>query len=339
MFQLLNDLVDSIHYSHWKLFWSFKSCFQRSSHKSSFLFKGVKTTELDNLAAETAAYLSTQHPDYGRLAARIAVSNLQKETLDSFGDTVELLHSYVNPKTNEPVCFILSFAYHCFNDNPHRHLCCRTRFTNLLSPIWKNWRLPSITNVTINTIISASKHSNDRICWNVVDALSNGHNTCWCASHVVFIAATSKPQLKRTICSRKAGKCCIAMANSYSRPMIKVYSRDTDVVQCRYHCATDVVLLSRCDAKWFDRRHLLYTETGQYLWKICLFVSLTHSQCALISKSAGGIGVSISNIRASQSYIRGTNGHSNGLVPMLRVFNDTARYVDQGGLLRNRRRV
>jgi len=57
----------------------------------------------------------------------------------------------------------------------------------------------------------------------------------------------------------------------------------------------------------------------------------TLKQCALISKSAGGIGVAISNIRASGSYIRGTNGYSNGLVPMLRNFNETARYVDQGG--------
>jgi ribonucleoside-diphosphate reductase alpha chain len=57
----------------------------------------------------------------------------------------------------------------------------------------------------------------------------------------------------------------------------------------------------------------------------------TLKQCALISKSAGGIGLSVHNIRASNSYIRGTNGTSNGLVPMLRVFNDTARYVDQGG--------
>jgi len=57
----------------------------------------------------------------------------------------------------------------------------------------------------------------------------------------------------------------------------------------------------------------------------------TLTQCAKISKSAGGIGVAISNIRAKDSYIRGTNGSSNGIVPMLRVFNDTARYVDQGG--------
>jgi ribonucleoside-diphosphate reductase alpha chain len=54
-------------------------------------------------------------------------------------------------------------------------------------------------------------------------------------------------------------------------------------------------------------------------------------QCAKISQSAGGIGLSIHNIRATGSYIKGTNGTSNGIVPMLRVFNDTARYVDQGG--------
>jgi ribonucleoside-diphosphate reductase subunit M1 len=54
-------------------------------------------------------------------------------------------------------------------------------------------------------------------------------------------------------------------------------------------------------------------------------------ECAVISKSAGGIGVHVHNIRATGSYIRGTNGTSNGIVPMLRVFNDTARYVDQGG--------
>ena len=57
----------------------------------------------------------------------------------------------------------------------------------------------------------------------------------------------------------------------------------------------------------------------------------TLKQCALISKSAGGIGLSIHHVRSKGSYIKGTNGESNGIVPMLRVFNDTARYVDQGG--------
>lgn len=57
----------------------------------------------------------------------------------------------------------------------------------------------------------------------------------------------------------------------------------------------------------------------------------TLKQCALVSKSAGGIGLHIHNIRATGSYIAGTNGTSNGIVPMLRVYNNTARYVDQGG--------
>ena len=57
----------------------------------------------------------------------------------------------------------------------------------------------------------------------------------------------------------------------------------------------------------------------------------TLKQCAIISKSAGGIGLNVHCIRATGSYIAGTNGISNGLVPMLRVFNNTARYVDQGG--------
>lgn len=67
----------------------------------SGIFPGVKTTELDNLAAETAAYMSTRHPDYGVLAARIAISNLQKQTSNSFLETMKLEHEYVNPKTND----------------------------------------------------------------------------------------------------------------------------------------------------------------------------------------------------------------------------------------------
>lgn len=57
----------------------------------------------------------------------------------------------------------------------------------------------------------------------------------------------------------------------------------------------------------------------------------TLKQCALISKSAGGIGLNVHKIRATGSLIAGTNGTSNGLIPMLRVYNNTARYVDQGG--------
>ena len=65
------------------------------------VYNGVSTFQLDDLASETAAFLTTQHPDYGKLAARIAVSNLHKQTCKSFSETMLKLHAYVNPKTGE----------------------------------------------------------------------------------------------------------------------------------------------------------------------------------------------------------------------------------------------
>ena len=70
------------------------------------VYDGVTTVQLDDLASETAAFLTTQHPDYGRLAARIAVSNLHKQTLKSFSDTMMKMHAYNDPRTGEPAPLI-----------------------------------------------------------------------------------------------------------------------------------------------------------------------------------------------------------------------------------------
>lgn len=95
--------------------------------------------------------------------------------------------------------------------------------------------------------------------------------------------------------------------------------------------------------KWFIHASptLFHAATGRPQLSSCFLLGMqsdsiegiynTLHQCALISKSAGGIGLSVQNIRAKGSYIKGTKGISNGLVPMLRVFDATARYVDQGG--------
>ncbi len=83
----------------------------------SGIFPGVKTTELDNLAAETAAYMSTKHPDYGILAARIAISNLQKQTSSSFSETIKLEYEYVNPKTKEPSPLIAEDVYNIVQEH------------------------------------------------------------------------------------------------------------------------------------------------------------------------------------------------------------------------------
>ncbi len=81
------------------------------------LYDGVSTTELDNLAAETAATMATQHPDYARLAARIAVSNLHKGTLKSFSKTMENLYNYIDPKTKEPAGLISETTMKIVRDN------------------------------------------------------------------------------------------------------------------------------------------------------------------------------------------------------------------------------
>lgn len=75
------------------------------------LFSGVTTSELDNLASETAAYMSTEHPDYAKLASRIAISNLQKDTPDTFSEVIELLYAYIDPKSNLPAGFIADKLY------------------------------------------------------------------------------------------------------------------------------------------------------------------------------------------------------------------------------------
>lgn len=84
------------------------------------LFSGVSTSELDTLAAETAAYMSTEHPDYAKLAARIAISNLQKDTLPSFSETIDMLYRYVDPKTGLPASSISERVYNVINANRER---------------------------------------------------------------------------------------------------------------------------------------------------------------------------------------------------------------------------
>ena len=75
------------------------------------VYDGVTTHELDELAAQTAAYMATQHPDFSRLAARISVSNLHKSTDKVFSDVVEKLHKHVHPKTKKPASLIADDVY------------------------------------------------------------------------------------------------------------------------------------------------------------------------------------------------------------------------------------
>ncbi len=246
----------------------------------SGIYDGVNTVELDNLAAETAASLTTRHPDYATLAARIAISNLHKNTQKSFSATMKQLYHYVDPKTNENASLISKETYDVVKKN-----------AALLD----------------STIIYDRDFGYDYF----------GFKT-----------------LEKSYLLKVNGKIAERPQHMLMRVAIGIHGSDIESAIETYN------LLSE---RWFTHATptLFNAGTPKPQLSSCFLLTMqddsingiydTLKQCALISQSAGGIGLSIHNIRATGSYIKGTNGTSNGIVPMLRVFNDTARYVDQGG--------
>lgn len=244
------------------------------------LYDGVTTSELDNLAAETAAALTVKHPDYALLAARIAVSNLHKTTQKSFSSTIKRLYQYIDPKTGENAALISK----------------------------ETWDV-----VRKNAMLLDSAIIYDR---------DFGYD--------YFGFKT----LERSYLLRMEGKVVERPQHMLMRVAVGIHGHDLDSVIETYN------LLSE---RWFTHATptLFNAGTPKPQLSSCFLLTMkddsisgiydTLKQCAQISQSAGGIGLSVHNIRATGSYIKGTNGTSNGLVPMLRVFNDTARYVDQGG--------
>ena len=243
-------------------------------------YKGVTTSELDELAAETAASMTTTHPDYALLAARIAVSNLHKNTLKSFSETVEKMHKYVNPKTGQK------------------------------SPL---------VDDEVHEIIMANKERLDSEILYDRDSQYDffGYKT-----------------LERSYLLRLNGKVVERPQHMLMRVSVGIHKHDIDAAVETYHMLSE---------RWFTHASptLFNAGTPRPQLSSCFLLTMkddsiegiydTLKECAAISKGAGGIGLNIHCIRATSSYIRGTNGTSNGIVPMLRVFNDTARYVDQGG--------
>jgi ribonucleoside-diphosphate reductase alpha chain len=248
------------------------------------LYDGVSTQELDELAAETAATLTTKHPDFATLAARIAVSNLHKTTSKSFSSTMKRLYTYVNPKTGENASLLSKEVYGVINKN-----------AALLD----------------SSIIYDRDFSYDYF----------GFKT-----------------LEKSYLLRLDGKVIERPQHMLMRVAIGIHMDDIDSVLETYN------LLSE---KWFTHATptLFNAGTPKPQLSSCFLLTMkedsidgiydTLKQCAKISQSAGGIGLSIHNVRGTGSYIKGTNGVSNGIIPMLRNFDMTARYVDQGGGKRN----
>jgi ribonucleoside-diphosphate reductase alpha chain len=244
------------------------------------LYDGVTTSELDNLAAETAASMTIAHPDYAQLAARIAISNLHKNTNKSFSETMSAMYHYVNPRTNQEAPLL--------SDEVHEVIQANAEFLD-------------------SHIIYTRDFNYDYF----------GFKT-----------------LERSYLLRINGKIVERPQHMLMRVSVGIHLNDLEAVIETYE------LMSK---KFFTHATptLFNAGTPKPQMSSCFLLTMkddsidgiydTLKQTAKISQSAGGIGLAIHNVRATGSYIRGTNGTSNGIVPMLRVFNDTARYVDQGG--------
>lgn len=247
---------------------------------ASGIYEGVSTIELDNLAAETAAYMTTLHPDYAILAARIAVSNLHKQTKKQFSQVVYDLYHYVNPRNKK--------------------------------------HSPMVSKELYDTVQANADELNGAILYDR-DFTYNyfGFKT-----------------LERAYLLRVNGAVAERPQQMIMRVSVGIHGDDI---------ARAIETYNYMSQKYFTHASptLYNAGTPQPQMSSCFLVNMkddsidgiydTLKTCALISKSAGGIGLSIHNIRATGSYIAGTNGTSNGIVPMLRVYNNTARYVDQGG--------
>ncbi len=244
------------------------------------VYDGVTTSELDNLAAETAASLTVRHPDYAQLASRIAVSNLHKNTIKSFSKTVEALFEYIDPKNGLRAALIADDVYKIISENAH-----------LLD----------------STIIYDRDFGYDYF----------GFKT-----------------LERSYLLKMNGRVAERPQHMIMRVAVGIHKNDIESAIRTYHLMSE---------RWFTHATptLFNAGTPKPQMSSCFLLQVkddsidgiydTLKQSAKISQSAGGIGLSIHNVRATGSYIKGTNGTSNGIIPMLKVYNETARYVDQGG--------
>ncbi|WP_420317745.1 ribonucleoside-diphosphate reductase subunit alpha [Ekhidna sp.] len=244
------------------------------------LYDGVSTIELDNLAAETAATMTTRHPDFAKLAARISISNLHKVTETSFSNTMKRMYEYINPKTEENAALLSKEIYGIIRKNAKR----------------------------LDDAIDYNRDYN-------YDYF--GYKT-----------------LERSYLMKLDGKIVERPQHMLMRVSVGIHGEDIDSAIQTYNLMSE---------KWFTHATptLFNAGTPKPQLSSCFLLSMqddsidgiydTLKQCAKISQSAGGIGLSIHNVRSTGAYIKGTNGTSNGIVPMLRNFDMTARYVDQGG--------
>ncbi|CAG2115408.1 unnamed protein product, partial [Medioppia subpectinata] len=244
------------------------------------LYSGVTTVQLDELAAEIAATMTTKHADYAKLAARIAVSNLHKETTKNFSDVIRALYAVTDAANGRKTPLISEETYRVVMDNAER----------------------------LNSAIIYDRDF-----------------------HYQYFGFKT---LERSYLLRIGGKIVERPQHLLMRAAVGIHGQDIDAAIETYNLMSD---------RWFTHASptLFNAGTPRPQLSSCFLLTMsedsiegifdTLKQCAVISKAAGGIGLNVHCIRAAGTPINGTNGISNGLVPMLRCYNNVARYVDQGG--------
>ena len=254
------------------------------------LYDGIPTAKIDELAAEQCASMSTNNPDYATLAARIIISNHQKNTDSLFSNVMLTLYNFKD-------------------------------IAGITKPLISNdlWNFVKKYSIEIDNMIDYNrdflidyfgfKTLERAYLFRTNNRLVERPQHLWMR---VAIGIHGDLNMDETECLK-------LIKESYNLMSLKYFTHATPTL---FNAGTPRPQLSSC--------YLIAMEEDSIDG-----IFNTLKDCAHISKWAGGIGLHIHNIRAKGSHIQGTNGTSNGLVPMLRVFNNTARYVDQGGNKRN----
>ena len=265
---------------------------------ASQMYDGMKTYELDELSAQICASLCTEHPDYGTLASRIIVSNHHKNTSPSFSEVIRNLYENKNIHGN-PAPLISKELFEIVMENCEK----------------------------LNSSIDYERDYNfDYFGFKTLEK-----------SYLMRIKNYNPESTKEEKLNLK-GKIVERPQHLLMRVAIGIHGSDIKLALETYDLMSQKYFIHATPT-------LFNAGTPRPQLSSCFLLAMkedsingiysTLRDCALISKWAGGIGLHIHNIRAKNSIINGTNGISNGIVPMLRVFNNTARYVDQGGGKRN----
>lgn len=257
----------------------------------------ITTRQIDELAAEQCAGLVTTHPDYGVLASHIVVSNMHKESPNTFSAAINQLSSFVN-NAGKLTSLIHSNISQFVEYNQKVLDASVDKSRDYLLDYFGLKTLERSYLMSINgKRVETPQYMLMRVA---------------CGIHV--------PLHHDLLLNERANEQILeAVIETYNLMSQKYFIHATPTL---FNAGTPRPQLSSC-----------YLIAMEYDSIDGIFSTL--KDCAAISKWAGGIGLHVHNIRSTGSPIRGTNGHSNGLVPMLRVFNSTARYVDQGGGKRN----